>query len=385
MNELKKYLEKNNPAQNTVVEKKSNNLLVIILTFLLTTLIVGSGVFFYQKTSFESNKNEALENLEISFEEQIALLTEQIEELTKVEEEEEIEGESQENSLDGYTTYSNEAANFSFQYPSNIGLMSGNPRNNQELSISITVQNINDMPDDGPWWLSKQGAIDDMNTLEDGQFNNVYGNFLDSSKNIITIADQNAKSYLTLGRFEICDTIFERTLLFYSNNHRVTITLYGPVNDIVSSMGGYFTNNESCNNKVWAEGKRDLFYTLLLNTNAPFAAQNWFGTFDNIISSLNIGGIDNSYDSATIDLVPGLKAAFAYKYGISTNDIMITISQSTNTHARGTVTMNGESGVFLATRGNGDWGIVHDGNESIMCSVVLLYGFPFNMTSDCAG
>lgn len=84
-----------------------------------------------------------------------------------------------------------------------------------------------------------------------------------------------------------------------------------------------------------------------------------------------------------VNLIPELKGAFAYKYGINANDVVITISESTATHTRGMVNMNGEGGIFLAARGNGSYTIVHDGNGAIMCSVVAPYDFPAYMINDC--
>ncbi len=100
---------------------------------------------------------------------------------------------------------------------------------------------------------------------------------------------------------------------------------------------------------------------------------------------------DNAVTSRTnreyvepVNLMPALKGAFAYKYGINANDVSITVLDSTATHTRGTVIMNGgNSRMFLAARGNGSYTIVYDGNGPILCSVVAPYDFPAYMANDC--
>lgn len=85
-----------------------------------------------------------------------------------------------------------------------------------------------------------------------------------------------------------------------------------------------------------------------------------------------------------VNLIPELKGSFAYKYGINANDVSVAILESTATHTRGTVVIDGgKSRTFLAARGNGSYTIVHDGNGAIMCSVVAPYNFPAYMISDC--
>ncbi len=382
MNELKKYLD-NKGSNNITPAKKVKRLPSIIFTFLLTAIVIGGGVFFSQKILLEEDKNKSLDNLQNSFQEQITVLTNKIENLEKEEEE-----AKEEEGNNNFLTYINEDVGFSFQYPSSINLIDeatwSTGLNTQELSMSVIIDNITNMPDNSPWWLSKQGAIDDMNALEDGQFNDVYGFPLASSENIIDIGGQNAKKYLRLGSLESCDIFFEKTLIFYNNNYRVNITLYGPVDSIVNSIDWYLTTPEGCGDKkTWTNDKQGIFYTLLLNTNAPFAAQNWFGTFETIISSINIAGFNYSYNNEhPLDLIPTLVESFAYNHGIDAEGISINILQSTTDHLKGQASIAGQNILFLAHKGNGDWSVIQEGSN-IMCSDIFKFGFPFYMISDC--
>ena len=76
-----------------------------------------------------------------------------------------------------------------------------------------------------------------------------------------------------------------------------------------------------------------------------------------------------------------LKAALAAHLGRDVNELTITVSQNTGSHARGGV----ENGYFLATKVNGQWLIVADGQGALDCQVVSQYGFPASMVPECSG
>jgi len=76
-----------------------------------------------------------------------------------------------------------------------------------------------------------------------------------------------------------------------------------------------------------------------------------------------------------------LKAALAAHLGTDVNNLSITISQITSSHARGGV----DNGYFLAAKVNGQWQIVADGQGALECQVVNQYGFPASMVPECSG
>jgi len=76
-----------------------------------------------------------------------------------------------------------------------------------------------------------------------------------------------------------------------------------------------------------------------------------------------------------------LKSALAAHLGANVNDLTITISQNTGSHARGGV----DNGYFLAAKVNGQWQIVADGQGALDCQLIAQYGFPASMVPECSG
>ncbi|MDD5289915.1 MAG: hypothetical protein PHT40_01780 [Patescibacteria group bacterium] len=87
-------------------------------------------------------------------------------------------------------------------------------------------------------------------------------------------------------------------------------------------------------------------------------------------------------------LTNDLRQAFADKYQKKIEDIKVTVSLATETHARGGVKFGTgeavEGGNFLAAKVNDAWQIVFDGNGNIACALLRQYNFPANMMEDCA-
>lgn len=89
------------------------------------------------------------------------------------------------------------------------------------------------------------------------------------------------------------------------------------------------------------------------------------------------------------DLSGTIQQLFADKYNKPLSEIKITIAQSTDQFARGGVLFGqagvGEGGNFLATKVDGKWKLVFDGNGGVACKDLEPYGFPKTMTQDlCA-
>jgi len=80
-----------------------------------------------------------------------------------------------------------------------------------------------------------------------------------------------------------------------------------------------------------------------------------------------------------------IKQLFAKKYPKYAKTISVRIDKETASHIRGGVSMEAgvPGGIFLATKINEGWQIIHDGNGEIPCSLST-YGFPAEMLSDCA-
>lgn len=80
-----------------------------------------------------------------------------------------------------------------------------------------------------------------------------------------------------------------------------------------------------------------------------------------------------------------IQKVLASKYPKYASTLTVSIDQQTENHARGSVIFapGQPGGIFLATKVDGKWQIVFDGNGNIPCNLSQ-YGFPSEMLVDCA-
>lgn len=77
-----------------------------------------------------------------------------------------------------------------------------------------------------------------------------------------------------------------------------------------------------------------------------------------------------------------IQKLFSDKYNTKASAVQLTVNQETDTHVRGTVQIEGESGgIFLAYKVNDSWHLAHDGNGAVPCQDVT--DFPEDMKADC--
>lgn len=90
-------------------------------------------------------------------------------------------------------------------------------------------------------------------------------------------------------------------------------------------------------------------------------------------------------ESCYPEITSAIQQAFMTKYNKPESEVHVTVTQSTDTHARGGVKFgdgSGAGGNFLATMANGKWEIVFDGNGGIACKDLEQYQFPEEMIKD---
>jgi hypothetical protein len=77
---------------------------------------------------------------------------------------------------------------------------------------------------------------------------------------------------------------------------------------------------------------------------------------------------------------------FIEKYPKYAATLSVTIDQQTEQHVRGNIKFETDTGggIFFATKIDGQWQIVFDGNGHIPCDLSE-YGFPNQMLTDCTG
>ncbi|HPI67363.1 MAG TPA: hypothetical protein PKZ16_02380 [bacterium] len=80
-----------------------------------------------------------------------------------------------------------------------------------------------------------------------------------------------------------------------------------------------------------------------------------------------------------------IRDIFRAKYDRYAGTLSVTINQEAENHIRGEVIFESgmPGGIFLATKIDNDWQVVHEGNGEIPCSLSK-YGFPSEMLTDCA-
>lgn len=186
---------------------------------------------------------------------------------------------------------------FSLKYPSEV-VIAEHYLNPNRLTMTINKRWVQEL--NFPLGYDKETAEKDIQALKEGSFGQHMAFSLEESEKVIEIDGTTAKSFMVLGRFEVCDVTFERTVIFYigegeylSNYHQIVITLSGPEGVIINSMENYFTTNEAnCGDeKIWDlddESTREKFYETLVAGDGSEIAQNWYGTFDKILETIEL-------------------------------------------------------------------------------------------------
>jgi len=182
-----------------------------------------------------------------------------------------------------WKTFTNPEAKFTLKYPSNIVLGD---------NLSITSTKIDQLEDELPLQYGKQIALIDRQALNQGKYGENIDFALEQSKKVIKIDNKYAKSFMVLARYEVCDVVFERKLIFYNNNYQVIISLVGDRGKIISSMPEYFTIDKvNCGEmKIWDFDNQaiDNFYQALIEHKGSEIVQNWYDTFDDIVKTIEI-------------------------------------------------------------------------------------------------
>ncbi len=80
-----------------------------------------------------------------------------------------------------------------------------------------------------------------------------------------------------------------------------------------------------------------------------------------------------------------LTTFFSTKFSKPVEDVILTVSDNTSTHARGGIKFHGEiaGGMWLAHLDSGVWNVDYDGNGTIPCTSVEPFSYPNSMVSEC--
>lgn len=80
-----------------------------------------------------------------------------------------------------------------------------------------------------------------------------------------------------------------------------------------------------------------------------------------------------------------IQGELATKYQKEPNEVEVTLSSQDDTHAKGMVSFKSEAGggIWFATKINGDWTLVFDGNGIVSCQIANQYDFSTEMIPGC--
>lgn len=188
------------------------------------------------------------------------------------------------NETDLWQFYEDTDAGFSIRYPHNVAL--NGEDDTAQLQLTISSEPIETL--EGTMGFNAETASKNLIALNNGKYGDHVDFALTESQKIRVLGDTYAQEYMVIGRFEVCDVTFERSLYFFHNDNQIVVTLSAPDAVIQDSSPEYFeTNSENCGNTlVWDFDLQPQFYTDLANETGSPVAQEWFDTFSQIVDTI---------------------------------------------------------------------------------------------------
>lgn len=190
---------------------------------------------------------------------------------------------------DLWNLYEGSSFDFSFKYPHNVSIEDG-----YDIKMSVKETKLSDIDMPG---FKEAEAKSDSASLKQGVFGEGYDWSLSDSEKIRNIGEVNAQDYVVFSRFEVCDVVFERVLVFYFDEYQIEIKLSAEENRVVESMPEYFTKDkDNCGDDlIWDFEKQGEFYQSLVKGEGSQYAQEWFTSFDEIVKTIEIYQKADSY------------------------------------------------------------------------------------------
>jgi hypothetical protein len=186
---------------------------------------------------------------------------------------------------------------FLLNYPSDIISFSNNYFVNAAdtgILLAIEIKKIDELFHDEPLGYDIETSIKDEATLKEGNYGEDIDFAYEPSKKVVQIKDIYAKEFMVFGRYEICDTVFERKLIFYNNGYQVIMTLAAQKDEVIKSMPEYFVYDSiNCSEElVWQrnEGKnaQDDFYNAMNSGTVSKIIRNWLNSYSYIVENFQI-------------------------------------------------------------------------------------------------
>ncbi|GEM_PF-2693771 len=203
-----------------------------------------------------------------------------------------------------WQVYKNEELGFEFKYPKYVFMKSeiedyhNWDNHNEIIVLSLKIKKIEDFDEEAPSGFDKNNILKHKQELEQGKLSEKYIDWkpVEDSQRIVKL-NQNiyADEFFISGRFVTDDVTFEKSLIFYLKNYFIYFKLNGPNKNIITDNPKYFIDLEkefctTCDEleiKMWDyENKAQKnFYKDLVSDKEMGSANQWFNTFDQILST----------------------------------------------------------------------------------------------------
>lgn len=189
-----------------------------------------------------------------------------------------------ESETDLWNFYSDDELGFSFNYPNDITLLAPDTViDNSKIYIKVDLQDMQMW--EWPMMLSKEDEMRNVEALSSWEFGIEQDFPLSESKKVKAVWNIFAQDFIVLWRFDVCDVVLERILLFYYDNKQITITLIWPkalINEKYIAV-----DRDNCwEDKVWSMDKQVELYNSLVESKENEDIQRWYNVFDEIAETI---------------------------------------------------------------------------------------------------
>ncbi len=189
----------------------------------------------------------------------------------------------------GYKYKKYDGANALIGYPENdVKLVDKIDPSREDVQLAVEVTKISNMPAQAPLGYDQTTSRKDEASLAKGDFGEQVDMPVKTSEKVVKIyPDLNAKEFVVLQRFDVCDVTFQRIAIFYSNHYQVKMTLAGNAKKIIEENPSYFGEDKSnCSGqKVWTRKDGDAVHedfvkALQDGKLTGVNTRNWYNVFD---------------------------------------------------------------------------------------------------------
>jgi hypothetical protein len=178
---------------------------------------------------------------------------------------------------EGWNTYTDKEAGFSFRYPPTVVLEDQDKDGTRPL-VHVTAEKIADIPETLPQRMGQDEAVLLRQSLTNGP------------EGTTKIGSFFGQTETTFSAFEICSVFFSRRLTFFPGEYRVMISVSGPVERIQKEMPEFFKVDEkNCGTQVmWDRDVPIDFLTIVSEGKGRGVGQEWYDAFDAILKTIEL-------------------------------------------------------------------------------------------------